>query len=110
MTFKNEQSPPGIHLLKADDLQTWFLSIEVLGDSVYKGQVFALKFVFEPNYPIEAPQVSLWLRFSCYVSSHLHLPQVTFFSGSIGSQYFPNPPLHPHVYSNGHICISTLGV
>lgn len=48
----------GIHLLRADDLETWFLSIEILGESLYEGQVFALKFLFEPNYPIEAPQVS----------------------------------------------------
>ncbi|KAJ9092886.1 hypothetical protein QFC21_006598 [Naganishia friedmannii] len=88
MAFKNEQSPVGIHLLKADDLQTWFLSIQVLGDSLYEGEVFALKFVFEQNYPIEAPQV-------------------TFVAGSIdGSTY--QVPLHPHVYSNGHICASTL--
>jgi ubiquitin-conjugating enzyme E2 W len=59
MAFKNAQSPVGIHLLKADDLQTWFLSIKVLGDSLYQGEVFALKFVFEQNYPIEAPQVSI---------------------------------------------------
>ncbi|KAI5452992.1 hypothetical protein NCC49_006525 [Naganishia albida] len=86
--LKNEQSPVGIHLLKADDLQTWFLSIEVMGDSLYQGQVFALKFVFEPEYPIEAPQV-------------------TFYKGTIdGVNYVV--PVHPHVYSNGHICASTL--
>ena len=26
----------GIQLLSADDFQTWFLSIEVLGDTIYK--------------------------------------------------------------------------
>ncbi|KAJ9115540.1 hypothetical protein QFC24_006950 [Naganishia onofrii] len=63
MAFKNAQSPVGIHLLKADDLQTWFLSIKVLGDSLYQGEVFALKFVFEQNYPIEAPQMARRIRF-----------------------------------------------
>jgi ubiquitin-protein ligase len=29
-----------------------------MGESLYAGQVFALKFVFESEYPIEAPQVS----------------------------------------------------
>ncbi|KAJ9098358.1 hypothetical protein QFC20_005983 [Naganishia adeliensis] len=86
--LKNDQSPVGIHLLKADDLQTWFLSIEIMGESLYQGQVFALKFVFEPEYPIEAPQV-------------------TFYDGTInGANY--RVPVHPHVYSNGHICASTL--
>ena len=27
--------PPGINLLQADDLQTWYFTIEVLGESVY---------------------------------------------------------------------------
>ena len=30
----------GIQLLKADDFETWFLSIQVLGESLYKVPVF----------------------------------------------------------------------
>lgn len=34
--------------------------------------------------------------------------QVTFYKGTIdGVNYVV--PVHPHVYSNGHICASTLG-
>ncbi|GHJ85972.1 hypothetical protein NliqN6_2374 [Naganishia liquefaciens] len=86
--FKNEQTPAGVHLLRADDLETWYISVQVLGESLYKGQVFALRFFFEPNYPIEAPQV-------------------TFYDGEIdGVRY--RVPVHPHIYTNGHICASTL--
>lgn len=65
----------GITLLRADDFQAWFLSIEVLGDTVYQvcpwkmnqsirpltllqGEVFALRFRFDSTYPIVAPSVT----------------------------------------------------
>ncbi|ORX38606.1 ubiquitin-conjugating enzyme/RWD-like protein [Kockovaella imperatae] len=84
--IETKGTPPGIQLLKADDMETWIFLISVLGDeTVYKGETFALKLKFEPGYPID-------------------YPQVTFLSDD---QY--QPPLHPHVYSNGHICASILG-
>ena len=39
-------TPEGCVLLQADDLQTWTFSIEVLGESVYKGERFCLRFKF----------------------------------------------------------------
>jgi len=77
--------PAGITLLQADDLAVWLLSIEVLGESVYKGEVFSLRFTFGPRYPIESPEV-------VFVVDGTH-----------------QAPIHPHVYSNGHICASILG-
>lgn len=72
LTGLQEGCPAGITLLSADDLKTWILSIEVLGESVYKvcstrslnnilvygyyqhvrpqGEVFALRFTFGPRY------------------------------------------------------------
>ena len=69
----------GIELLSADDFATWFLTVEVLGETVYavrtapllsryplyrlvrrwvaQGEKFALKFRFEPQYPIASPAV-----------------------------------------------------
>jgi len=44
-----------------------------------------LKFRFEPQYPIASPAVQF----------------------VVDDQY--KAPLHPHVYSNGHICASILG-
>lgn len=36
LTGLQEGCPAGITLLSADDLKTWILSIELLGESVYK--------------------------------------------------------------------------
>lgn len=50
--------PTGIELIKADDLQTWVFTVEVLGESVFKGEKFALRFRFGDSYPLESPEVS----------------------------------------------------
>lgn len=49
--------PEGCGLIKADDLQEWQFSIEVLGNSLYEGQKFALRFRFSDTYPMESPEV-----------------------------------------------------
>ncbi|EKM60365.1 uncharacterized protein PHACADRAFT_246228 [Phanerochaete carnosa HHB-10118-sp] len=77
--------PTGIALLKADDFQTWILSLEVLGNTLYEGEKFALRFVFDNSYPITPPAVM-------FVVDDEN-----------------QAPIHPHVYSNGHICASILG-
>ncbi|KAG8931423.1 hypothetical protein FRC03_011397 [Tulasnella sp. 419] len=77
--------PAGIQLVQADDFETWILSIEVLGESLYQGEVFHLSFKFGPRYPIDSPTVM-------FVVDDAH-----------------KAPIHPHVYSNGMICASILG-
>ncbi|GBE78648.1 UBC-like protein [Sparassis latifolia] len=83
--IQTQGTPVGIKLLSADDFQTWFLSIEVLGETQYEGEVFALKFRFDSSYPISSPAVQF-----------------------VVDEKF-QAPVHPHVYSNGHICASILG-
>ncbi|THH21016.1 hypothetical protein EW146_g485 [Bondarzewia mesenterica] len=77
----------GISLLQADDFETWILSLEILGESVYEGEKFALKFRFDTQYPISSPAVQF----------------------VVNDEY--KPPVHPHVYTNGHrysnLCLST---
>ncbi|KAH8120704.1 UBC-like protein [Phellopilus nigrolimitatus] len=77
--------PQGIKLVKADDFETWILSLEVLGESLYVGETFMLRFRFDTQYPISSPSVT-------FVVDQQH-----------------QAPLHPHVYSNGHICANILG-
>lgn len=48
--------------------------------SLYEGQTYKLRFKFTEGYPFEPPAV--W--------------------------FIGNVPEHPHIYSNGHICISIL--
>lgn len=49
--------------------------------TLYEGEEFLLSFKFGQKYPFDSPEVV--------------------FSGE-------NIPVHPHVYSNGHICLSIL--
>jgi len=81
----NDGCPVGINLLRADDFQEWLLSIEVMGESPFKGEVYTLKFLFDAQYPISSPTV-------VFVVDEEQ-----------------KAPMHPHVYSNGHICASILG-
>ncbi|KAF8060961.1 ubiquitin-conjugating enzyme/RWD-like protein [Lyophyllum atratum] len=83
--IKNEGCPVGITLVKADDLATWWFTIEVMGESQYQGEKYTLQFRFDASYPISSPAVQ-------FVVADGH-----------------TSPVHPHVYSNGHICASILG-
>ena len=49
--------PTGTKLLRADDLREWLFEVQVLGESVYEGETFAMRFRFTDNYPLEAPEV-----------------------------------------------------
>lgn len=49
--------------------------------TLYEGEQFQLQFRFSSKYPFDSPEV-------------------TFIGGNI--------PIHPHIYSNGHICLSIL--
>jgi len=85
MEINTEGCPVGINLIEANDFTKWLFTIEVLGDSVYVGEKHTLMFRFDSQYPISAPAVQ--------------------FVVTNGKQ----APLHPHIYSNGHICASILG-
>ncbi|KAF8242364.1 UBC-like protein [Wilcoxina mikolae CBS 423.85] len=76
---------PGINLVKADDFQRWQMDIRVLDDNpLYRGKTYRLSFRFSNNYPIEAPEVMF----------------ITAPDREI--------PMHPHIYSNGVICLDLL--
>ncbi|KAI9221957.1 ubiquitin-conjugating enzyme/RWD-like protein [Blastocladiella britannica] len=73
--------PHGIRLANSEKLDEWFMELNGAEGSLYEGEVFQLRFKFSTSYPIDSPEV-------------IFLP--------------PAVPLHPHVYSNGHICLSIL--
>eukprot|EP00053_Salpingoeca_punica_P005645 m.55682 g.55682 ORF g.55682 m.55682 type:complete len:152 (-) comp13335_c0_seq1:196-651(-) len=76
------QPPPNITLRTTDPSKpTWELEMRGAAGTVYDGEVFLLKITFTDKYPFEAPEAV--------------------FEG--------NAPQHPHIYSNGHICLSLLG-
>ncbi|KAI6797990.1 hypothetical protein KC363_g2334 [Hortaea werneckii] len=80
--------PPGISLVSAENLREWTMDLEVFDNPIYPaGEKYRLRFLFSPSYPIEAPEVTF-----------VALPA--------------NPerkiPLHPHIYTNGIICLDLL--
>ncbi|KAJ7630417.1 ubiquitin-conjugating enzyme/RWD-like protein [Roridomyces roridus] len=83
--IKSEGCPVGIKLVKADDFATWWFTIEVMGESLYQSEVYTLQFRFDAQYPISSPAVQFVVKDGL------------------------EAPIHPHVYSNGHICASILG-
>lgn len=78
--LRNGALPTGCKILQADDLETWIFQIETLGETVFKGERFALRFRFNDNYPIESPEVVF------VVTDGWKAPEAS------------------HVYLNGHLC------
>jgi len=80
------ESPPdgikvGTETLEGSDMTTWIMDVEGPPDTLYEGEKYNLCFKFNDRYPFDSPIV-------------------TFVGEDI--------PEHPHVYSNGHICLSIL--
>lgn len=59
---------------------------------IYAGHVYRLRFRFSQNYPIEAPEVMF-----------IQVPANSTQDGKLRSI-----PMHPHIYSNGIICLDLL--
>lgn len=64
-----------------NSITQWIVDMEGAPGTLYEGEKFQLLFKFSSRYPFDSPQVM--------------------FTGD-------NIPVHPHVYSNGHICLSIL--
>jgi len=124
--------PPGIELVKADDFREWQVDIRVLDASpLYLNQTFRLNFTFSDTYPLEAPEVIfIYLPPSptdptrSGTAAPLSMPSQptpappesqsqsqTSSTASQGAAPFPGRPIpiHPHIYSNGVICLDLLG-
>uniref|UniRef100_A0A0N5AKE0 N-terminal E2 ubiquitin-conjugating enzyme n=1 Tax=Syphacia muris TaxID=451379 RepID=A0A0N5AKE0_9BILA len=69
------------------DLRLWIVHVEGAPNTIYAGEKFMLQFdQFQFRFTDQYPFIS---------------PEVIFVGDNI--------PVHPHVYSNGHICLSILG-
>ncbi|XP_023326404.1 ubiquitin-conjugating enzyme E2 W [Eurytemora carolleeae] len=79
------EPPDGLELseetLKGEDLGVWQIKLVGPTKTLYEGETFNLQFKFGMKYPFDSPEV-------------------VFVGDSI--------PVHQHIYSNGHICLSIL--
>ncbi|KAM2020676.1 hypothetical protein ACFX16_042785 [Malus domestica] len=72
--------PAGFSHKVTDNLQRWIIEVTGAPGTLYANELYQLQVDFPEHYPMEAPQV-----------------------------IFVSPaPLHPHIYSNGHICLGTV--
>jgi ubiquitin-protein ligase len=69
-------------LEKCEPLHIWKILMKgpETGSRLYSDELFTLQIKLPNNYPIEPPEVI----------------------------FLPDVPVHPHVYSNGHICLDIL--
>ncbi|ANM60974.1 Ubiquitin-conjugating enzyme family protein [Arabidopsis thaliana] len=69
--------PTGFRHKVTDNLQKWTIDVTGAPGTLYANETYQLQVEFPEHYPMEAPQV-----------------------------VFVSPaPSHPHIYSNGHICL-----
>ena len=79
--------PTGITLVSAPDLRQWEMDLTVPDNPIYTpNEHFRLRLQFSTSYPIEAPEV---------IFIALANPERKI-------------PMHPHIYSNGIICLDLL--
>lgn len=83
--------PPNLILIPGEDLSQCLIHITGAKDTLYEDEKYTLQFKFDQSYPLEV--INAPSNFSL-------APEVVFIGSSI--------PVHPHVYSNGHICLSIL--
>lgn len=79
-----QASLPGITVLDDSDMCNYRLEIAT-ENPLYANQTHLLKIDIGPEYPVDSPLVYF-----------------------VGSDHYVIPR-HPHIYSNGHICLNVLG-
>lgn len=79
-----QHPPDGCRLVQYEDLHTWIIELQgpesPCQPQLYVGETFRLRILFSERYPLEPPEVT----------------------------FVPPSPVHPHIYSNGHICLDIL--
>lgn len=66
---------------------------------------YRVQIKFTDHYPLEPPEVMLYYIPSCSSLTPLRLNAVSHVLQVI---FVPPSPVHPHIYTNGHICLDIL--
>lgn len=77
--------PEGCNLIKFEPLLVWIITMTGPDSApgipqLYAGETFRVQIKFTDHYPLESPEVT----------------------------FVPPSPVHPHIYSNGHVCLDIL--
>ena len=101
-------------------IKRWVIEVNGAPGALYANESYQLQVDFPEHYPMEAPQVtksmikifaSPFFSIVPFFFSHLLSYISIYFMdsdlvGVFGQVIFlPPAPLHPHIYSNGHICL-----
>ncbi|KAH3676292.1 hypothetical protein WICMUC_002088 [Wickerhamomyces mucosus] len=84
-----KSTPDGVSLILTENIHVLYADITIKGNELYKeGEKYRLKMMIPENYPFVAP-ISYFIKNN---AEDVH-----------------SIPIHPHIYSNGHICLDLLG-
>ena len=76
--FREESGEAMLLEVQSEDI--WHIHITGSESTVYQGEKYTLRVKFNNDYPMDSPEVTFLLP----------------------------SPMHPHIYSNGHICLNIL--
>uniref|UniRef100_A0A7S1TYR4 UBC core domain-containing protein n=1 Tax=Phaeomonas parva TaxID=124430 RepID=A0A7S1TYR4_9STRA len=76
-----DNPPPNCKVSVGDNIRVWTVTLTGAEDTLYEGEEYKLRVTFPTGYPTKPPSV----------------------------YFLKPPPKHPHVYTNGDICLSLLG-